>query len=119
MPEGRLCWWMARCIYLQGTFMGEKAPFRARRAPLLAEGSHICLEGRYRGRKVHPFVSDGRASWQEVPYNASGGKKIIAGLRYSANEDEHWRPTPLAQGRQFLLGRSCQPLQLPRIRPRL
>ena len=55
--------------------MGEKAPFRARRAPLLAEGSHICLEGRYRGRKVHPFVSDGRASWQEVPYNASGGKK--------------------------------------------
>ena len=93
--------------------MGEKAPFRARRAPLLAEGSHICLEGRYRGRKVHPFVSDGRASWQEVPYNASDEKKKIAGLIYSANEDEHWRPTPLAQGRQFLLGRSCQPLQLP------
>ena len=59
-------WLLKGCqIFLEGAVMVRKAPFHARRAPLLAGGAPICFEGRRRGQQERHLLLEGRIRWRE------------------------------------------------------
>ena len=85
MPEGRLCWQKGRRIYLQGAVIGEKAPFRAKKAPLLSGGAPYLFRMAPSWANRAPFcIRRGPSPAGRRRYNAFGAK-IDPELRYPAN----------------------------------
>ena len=77
--------------------MGEMAPFRVRRAPLLAGGvPYLIIRASSRAKRVPFRIRRVSSPARRRTYNFFEAR-IDLGLRYSANGDVNW--APLAQGR--------------------
>ena len=94
--------------------MGENTTFRARRAPLLAEGAPYLFRMTPSWANRAPFCMRIAPSLAgRRPYNALGAK-IDLELRDSANEDEDCRPR---RGASYHWGGAASHCSSPWIRP--
>ena len=101
----------------RGAIVGEKAPFRAKRASLLAGGEYLLRRASLWAKRAPFRIRRAPSLAGRRTYNAFDAK-IEPGLIYSANGDENCRPCAKGAGASVSIGEELPaPAACPWIRP--